>query len=236
MVQVSTNLTDFEVTPPHIVLRAVEREAEAAGVRVASCELIGLIPRKALEMAVRDQFRFEHFDTSRVLEDQLEAALPARELSSLLARLAAPGTPEGGGSAAAASAAIAAALAMKIARLARVEGRFDEDVEFFRAAVQRDADAFEKLRHAGSSDAAIELAALVPIEIAERAGAMATALEAMSKDVPARLQSDVETAIGIARAAAAGAVATARANLSARPHGPLHERIAQLEVRFRSGS
>ena len=71
MVQVSTNLTDFEVTPPHVVYLAVKREAEAAGVEVAASELIGLIPRKALEMAAKEGFCFEQFDASRVLEDRI---------------------------------------------------------------------------------------------------------------------------------------------------------------------
>jgi glutamate formiminotransferase len=76
LVQVSTNLTDFEVTPPHVVYRAVEREAEALGIRVAACELIGLIPRRAVEMAERDGLYLEDFSPSRTLENRIDEELP----------------------------------------------------------------------------------------------------------------------------------------------------------------
>lgn len=49
--QVSINLTNFEVTPLCAVVDAVRAEAESCGVRIANTELIGLIPRKALETA-----------------------------------------------------------------------------------------------------------------------------------------------------------------------------------------
>lgn len=51
MVQVSINLTDFETTPPHLVLPRVQALASEAGVSVDSTELIGLIPQSALQMA-----------------------------------------------------------------------------------------------------------------------------------------------------------------------------------------
>ncbi len=229
MVQVSTNLTNFEATPPHIVLQAVEREARALGVRIAGSELIGLIPRKAVEMAVRDEFRFQHFDNSRILEERLAEAMPPGDLGSFLDRLIAPSTPEGGGSAAAAGAAIAAALASKIVHLARLDRSFDDDVAFFAAAVRRDAEAYQKLRTAGSDAAALELAATVPIEIAERAAALASAMQEMAPGIAERFASDWETAIGLARAAVQGAAATARGNLSAMPPGPLHERLAKVK-------
>lgn len=51
LAQVSMNLTDFEETPIYRVFDAVRREAENLGVVVESSEVIGLIPRKALEGA-----------------------------------------------------------------------------------------------------------------------------------------------------------------------------------------
>jgi glutamate formiminotransferase len=41
------NLTDFEVTPPHVVYDRIMKEAAARGVSVAEFELVGLIPRAA---------------------------------------------------------------------------------------------------------------------------------------------------------------------------------------------
>ena len=49
--QVSMNLTDSESTPPHRVFKAVRDRARELGVSIAGTELIGLIPRAALEGA-----------------------------------------------------------------------------------------------------------------------------------------------------------------------------------------
>lgn len=47
--QVSVNLTDFEETPLHVVFEAIAAEAARRGIGIAGSELIGLIPRRALE-------------------------------------------------------------------------------------------------------------------------------------------------------------------------------------------
>ena len=70
-VQVSMNLTDFNVTPPHVVFGEVSRLAAAAGVTVAESELIGLVPRKALEMAFADSLRLPGFGSASVIENRL---------------------------------------------------------------------------------------------------------------------------------------------------------------------
>src|SRR5262249_13585386 len=49
LAQVTMNLTDFERTPVSQVFAAVRDEAAARGVTVAGSEIVGLIPRKALE-------------------------------------------------------------------------------------------------------------------------------------------------------------------------------------------
>src|SRR5262249_32636345 len=48
LAQVSMNLVDYEITPPHVAFLAIEREARARGIEVESSELIGLIPQRAL--------------------------------------------------------------------------------------------------------------------------------------------------------------------------------------------
>ena len=68
LVQVSMNLTDFEVTPIHAVVDRVRREAALLGVEVEGSEIIGLVPRKALE-------RFQDFQPEQVLENRLAEAL-----------------------------------------------------------------------------------------------------------------------------------------------------------------
>lgn len=73
--QVSVNLTDFEVTPLCAVFEAVRSAAEGFGVRISGTELIGLIPRKALEGAASCGMQFENFHAGLVLEDQLKQKL-----------------------------------------------------------------------------------------------------------------------------------------------------------------
>lgn len=50
-VQVSTNITDFGVTPPHEVYEAIKAEADILGADVTGSELIGLIPLAAIVAA-----------------------------------------------------------------------------------------------------------------------------------------------------------------------------------------
>jgi len=74
--QVSINLTDFEVTPLRAVFERVQAEAERCGARISGSELIGLIPRKALEGAGNGELRFENFQPDLILENRLEQLLP----------------------------------------------------------------------------------------------------------------------------------------------------------------
>jgi len=73
LVQVSMNLTDFEQTPLHVVFDAVKREAGARGVEIAGSEIIGLIPKKALEEAAAHYLQCENFESALVLENRLRA-------------------------------------------------------------------------------------------------------------------------------------------------------------------
>ena len=59
------NLTDFEQTPLHKVYDAVRSEAARYGVAIAGHEIVGLVPRRAL-----DQFPIA-VDSSQVLEETL---------------------------------------------------------------------------------------------------------------------------------------------------------------------
>ncbi len=70
-VQVSMNLTDFHITPPHIVFAEVSRLAAAAGVAVAESELIGLIPRQAVELAFAHLLKIPDFRSESVIENCL---------------------------------------------------------------------------------------------------------------------------------------------------------------------
>jgi glutamate formiminotransferase len=71
LAQVSMNLTDFEQTPLHVVFEAVRREAAARGVEIAGSEIIGLLPKKALEDAAAYFLQCENFQSGLVLENRL---------------------------------------------------------------------------------------------------------------------------------------------------------------------
>lgn len=49
--QVSINLVDYEVTPPHVAFEEVRKQARALGADVTGSEIVGLTPRAALLMA-----------------------------------------------------------------------------------------------------------------------------------------------------------------------------------------
>jgi glutamate formiminotransferase len=71
LAQVSMNLTDFEETPVDSVFEAVEREAARHGVKIASSEIVGLVPRRAFEMAPGFYRRAANFRPDVVLEARL---------------------------------------------------------------------------------------------------------------------------------------------------------------------
>jgi glutamate formiminotransferase/glutamate formiminotransferase/formiminotetrahydrofolate cyclodeaminase len=74
IVQVSMNLTDFELTPLAQAFLAVRGAAHARGIEIAGSELIGLIPRRALAGTEALDFRWENFRPDSVLEVRLAAA------------------------------------------------------------------------------------------------------------------------------------------------------------------
>jgi glutamate formiminotransferase len=222
LAQVSMNLTDFEQTPIHRVFETVRAEAERSGVAVVGSEVVGLIPKKALEMAAEHFLRIQNFRPAMVLENRLAEAAPGG-LGEFLDALAAPSATPGGGSASAAAGAMAAALGAMVAAIAKRDGReFEADRRFLADAVERDAQAFSavmaayripKAERAPHVETALHEAATVPMEVAERAFALGRRIDALRKETPPRFASDLETARALAQAAIAGALANVRINL-----------------------
>jgi glutamate formiminotransferase/formiminotetrahydrofolate cyclodeaminase len=127
MAQVSMNLTDFEQTPIHRVFEFVKREAARYGVAPVSSEIVGLIPKQALELAAEWFLQVENFDSSLILENRLAAVMTGKTavgglragVEPFIEQLAAPTATPGGGSAAAAAGAMAAGLAAMVASMSR---------------------------------------------------------------------------------------------------------------------
>jgi glutamate formiminotransferase / formiminotetrahydrofolate cyclodeaminase len=98
LAQVSMNLTDFETTSIGTVFDAVTREAAAAGVAVAGSEIVGLIPRRALEDAAVHYLKVEGYRPDLIVENRLATVLKrtsqVRSQKSESWSLAAPPTPD----------------------------------------------------------------------------------------------------------------------------------------------
>ena len=238
MAQVSMNLTDFESTPVHRVFETVKREAERYGVAVAKSEIVGLIPKKALEMAAEYYLQIGNFQPSVVLENRLEAVMAERGgLREFLDALAAPSATPGGGSASAAAAAMAAALGSMAARLAKQDpAEFEQLRAFFTEAVDRDAAAFREVMAAWRRpkqerqpyvEQALRQAAEVPLEVFTKAGELKAKLEALKESAPAKFASDIATGIALAEAARAGARANVEINLEGLPESDFKTRALQ---------
>ncbi len=127
LAQVSMNLTDTDQTPIARVFEYVKREAARYGVMPLSSEIVGLIPKKALEDAAEWFLQVENFDSSLILENRLSAVMGGKlavgglraGVEPFIEQLAAPTAVPGGGSAAAAAGAMAAGLASMVAGMSR---------------------------------------------------------------------------------------------------------------------
>jgi glutamate formiminotransferase/formiminotetrahydrofolate cyclodeaminase len=168
LAQVSINLTDFEQTPMHRVYEMVKREAERYGTVPVGSEIVGLVPKKAMEMAADFFLQLENFSAAQVFENKLAAALGGAPLEAndgklaslarpFLEAVAAPTATPGGGSVSAFAAALAAALGQMVAGLSRKKksqaahvDKLSEELEALRlateqltAAIDQDAAAFD---------------------------------------------------------------------------------------------
>jgi glutamate formiminotransferase/formiminotetrahydrofolate cyclodeaminase len=262
LAQVSMNLTDFEQTPVHRVFEMVKREAERYGVVPVSSEIVGLIPKKALEQAAEWFLRVENFDSSLILENRLTAVMSGKMVvgglragvEPFVEQLAAPTATPGGGSAAAAAGAMAAGLATMVAAMSRGKkaylqyesqlsaaiGRLGRLREELKAAVDKDAESYNavmkayrqaKADPAGADvlvDAAVELATVIPLSVAEKAYEVAEIAQSLFAVSNPNMKSDLTTAQALAGAAITGALANVEINLAA-----LKEQAFAAEVRKR---
>jgi glutamate formiminotransferase / formiminotetrahydrofolate cyclodeaminase len=161
LAQVSMNLTDFEQTPVHRVFEMVKREAARYGVTPVSSEIVGLIPKKALEQVAEWFLQVENFDSSLILENRLAAVMGGKMsvgglragVEPFVEQLAAPTATPGGGSAAAAAGAMAAGLAVMVASMSRGKKAYLQYEAQLSAAIARLGPLREELKSAIDSDA-----------------------------------------------------------------------------------
>jgi len=161
LAQVSMNLTDFEQTPIHRVFEMVKREAARYGVMPISSEIVGLIPKKALEQAAEWFLQVENFDSSLILENRLAAVMGGKMavgglragVEPFVEQLAAPTATPGGGSASAAAAAMAAGLAVMVASMSRGKKAYLQYEAQLSAAIAQLTPLREDLKASVDADA-----------------------------------------------------------------------------------
>jgi glutamate formiminotransferase/formiminotetrahydrofolate cyclodeaminase len=129
LAQVSINLTDFEQTPIHRVFEMVRSEAARYGAAIIGSEVVGLVPRKAIEMTADFFLQLENFTADQVLENRLAQGLAGKTAArpgrlEAMARpfvnaVAEPSATPGGGSVAALAGALGAGLGQMVAGLSR---------------------------------------------------------------------------------------------------------------------
>jgi glutamate formiminotransferase len=161
LAQVSMNLTDFEQTPMARVFEFVKREAVRYGVIPLSSEIVGLVPKKALEEAAEWFLQVENFDSSLILENRLAAVMGGKMAvgglragaEPFIEQLAAPTATPGGGSAVAAVGAMAAALGTMVATMSRSKKAYLQHEPQLSAALARLGQLREELKVAMDADA-----------------------------------------------------------------------------------
>ncbi|MBN2053506.1 glutamate formimidoyltransferase [bacterium] len=153
--QVSINLTNYKVTPPHVAFEEVSRFAGQFGMRVTGSELVGLMPKDAILMAGRYYLERQGktpavteaelirlavqsmgldsvspFDPGKkIIEYQFSgdpSALVAMTVAGFADELSSDSPAPGGGSVAALSGALAGSLAAMVAALTHGKEGYEE--------------------------------------------------------------------------------------------------------------
>jgi glutamate formiminotransferase/glutamate formiminotransferase/formiminotetrahydrofolate cyclodeaminase len=255
VVQVAMNLTDYEVTPLHVALKAVETQAARHGVAIAATEIVGLVPQAAITESARHALGLGRLDPSQILEARIDSAMmravtphigstPLKavlksSVAEFLEAVAAPTSVPAGAAAAALTGALASALGVMAARLSRqpaVEHRLEAIAGRLSHLLESDGEAYNTFIAATRRPAtdhgrpvavssALHLATEIPLEIAERSAESAMLLAASAHKVKSRLRSDVQVGLMLAISAAETSLHTAKENLKVQPNQQLKDAI-----------
>jgi glutamate formiminotransferase len=262
LAQVSMNLTDFEQTPVHRVFEVVKREAARYGVMPVSSEIVGLIPKKALEQAAEWFLQVENFDSSLILENRLTAVMSGKTavgglragVEPFVEQLAAPNATPGGGSASAAAGAMAAGLAVMVASMSRgkkaylqYEAQLSTAIarlgmlrEELKAAVDADAESYDAVMKAyklakgdpGGADALIDAALKLATEVPLSVAEKAHEVGRITENLFPITNPNMKSDLTTAQALSRAAITGALANVDINL-GSLKDQIFTAEARRR---
>jgi len=168
LAQVSMNLTDFEQTPIYKVFEAVKLQAAQLGTNIVGSEIVGLVPRRALEITAEAYLQIENFSPAQVLENRLEesaatasggaaggqSATFASLAQPFLDAVARPSPTPGGGSVSALAGALGASLGRMVAELSGRKKSQAAHAEELSAAAAAFEEASQRLTTAIDLDAA----------------------------------------------------------------------------------
>ncbi len=170
--QISMNLTDYKVSPPHEVLEAAREEARKRGIAITGSEIVGVIPFAALRESASFYLRRMHKSTGLPIPDLMETAIQSmglRDVAPFEAEEKVLGMPQvegplvlrptydfvdevsrdtpapGGGSVAALAGALGGALAGMVANLSVGKGEFDEHYDVLCSIAERAQDVKDAL-------------------------------------------------------------------------------------------
>ena len=174
MAQVSMNLDDFKVTPPHVAFEEVVKEARALKLAVAGSEIVGLVPLQALLMAAEHYIEAEGLlivdegqkirlaadrlglgavsqfaPGKRVIEymvaGEADAPLAASSVRDFIRSVGARTSAPGGGSASALMAALGAALGTMVGWMTYGKRKFEDKDAVMRRLIPPLHQAMEAL-------------------------------------------------------------------------------------------
>jgi len=154
MAQVTVNLTDFQVTPIHILYEAAKKEAEVLNLAVAGSEIVGIVPLESMLMAadyyIGKENLFIYLEDQKIrlaverlglnsitpfipseriieyiiAEDSVEP-LAALSTRAFIEEVASRSSAPGGGSVSAVSAALGVGLCSMVAKLTHGVRKFE---------------------------------------------------------------------------------------------------------------
>ena len=255
--QVSMNLVDIDVTPPHAAFESVAAAARAAGSDAAWSEIVGMVPERCVYGAAEQHLKLREGVAGHVLESKVRATA-GPTLSDWMDSVASSSPAPGGGTVSAVAGGMASALAAMVGRLTVGRKKYAAVDADFRQLVERAEGLRVRLMRLGDEDAAafngvsaayalpkepdaprqaaiqkaLMGAAHVPLETL-RAARDVAALAARAAEAGNRnAVSDAGVAALLAGAAAQGAAYNVRINISGMPNpseaAPMAEEARRL--------
>ena len=206
--QVSMNLVDIDVTPPHVAFEAVAAAAHELGTEVTWSEIVGMMPERCVEATTQRHLMLREPVAAHVLENKVRASA-GPTLGEWMDAVASSSPAPGGGTVSAVAGAMAGALAAMVGRLTAGRKKYAAVDAEFRALVERAESLRVRLVRLADEDAAafnaVSAAYAMPKEPAgPRTEAIQQALVEAAKVPLETLRAARDVAALAARAAEAG--------------------------------